>query len=179
MKSAKSEETSAELFVKKEPGGSIHEEDKEPSQKENNGESMQNQIPEDKPVSLVTMEDRPTVDDTESEETGKDQASEEDSPLVLQKQIADFVEKLNQKFESDDSYSLVLFGGTAATALYLASAIVGAIDSIPILPKLLEAVGLGYTVWFTSRYLLFKKNRDEVAVKIEELKQQVIGFKDE
>ena len=36
------------------------------------------------------------------------------------------------QFESDDSYSLVLFGGTAATALYLASAIVGAIDSIPI-----------------------------------------------
>jgi len=27
------------------------------------------------------------------------------------------------------------------------------------LPKLLELVGLGYTVWFTYRYLLFKVRR--------------------
>ncbi|MQL41646.1 hypothetical protein EI012_27460, partial [Escherichia coli] len=42
-------------------------------------------------------------------------------------------------------------------------------------PKLLEVVGLGYTVWFSSRYLLFKKNRDELAAKIEKLKEQVLG----
>jgi len=67
-------------------------------------------------------------------------------------------------------------------------------------PKLLEVVGLAYTVWFTSRYLLFKvlislslidmcilvlprlikfvnvqQNRDELATKIEELKEQIFG----
>ncbi|MCE7766967.1 hypothetical protein GQL56_30545, partial [Pseudomonas putida] len=63
----------------------------------------------------------------------------------------------------------------AVTALWLTTAIVGAIDSIPLFPKLLEVVGLGYAVWFSTRYLLFKKNRDELAAKIEELKQEVLG----
>lgn len=42
-------------------------------------------------------------------------------------------------------------------------------------PKLLEVVGLGYIVWFSTRYLIFKKNREELSAKIEELKQQVLG----
>jgi len=70
-------------------------------------------------------------------------------------------------------------------------------------PKLLEVVGLAYTVWFTSRYLLFKvlislclidmcilvvprlikfvnmqQSRDELSTKIEELKEQVFGSED-
>lgn len=79
-----------------------------------------------------------------------------------------------------------MYGGAAVVALWLTSAIVGAIDSIPLVciklqmsifhtgiqlrnansylfdsflwqfPKVLEVIGLGYTVWFTSRYLLFK-----------------------
>ncbi|KAE8718531.1 hypothetical protein F3Y22_tig00110013pilonHSYRG00484 [Hibiscus syriacus] len=42
------------------------------------------------------------------------------------------------------------YGSGALVALWLASALVGAIDSIPLFPKLLEVVGLGYTFWFTS-----------------------------
>ncbi|KAK3128724.1 hypothetical protein QOZ80_6BG0465600 [Eleusine coracana subsp. coracana] len=34
------------------------------------------------------------------------------------------------------------------------------------LSKLLEIVGLGYTIWFNARYLLFKKNRDELLSKL-------------
>lgn len=70
-------------------------------------------------------------------------------------------------------------------------------------PKLLEVVGLAYTVWFTSRYLLFKvlislclidtcilvvprlikfvnmqQSRDELATKIDELKEQIFGSED-
>ncbi|XP_062086103.1 uncharacterized protein LOC133792202 [Humulus lupulus] len=60
------------------------------------------------------------------------------------------------QFESEDTYSFLLFGGGALLTLLLASAVVGAIDSIPVFPKLLEIVGLGYTVWFASRYLIFK-----------------------
>ncbi|KAF5769126.1 putative cyanobacterial aminoacyl-tRNA synthetase, CAAD domain, protein CURVATURE THYLAKOID 1 [Helianthus annuus] len=41
----------------------------------------------------------------------------------------------------------------------------------------MELVGLGYSIWFTTRYLLFKRNRDELASKIEEVKQQVLGSK--
>ncbi|KAF1875263.1 hypothetical protein Lal_00007879 [Lupinus albus] len=81
-------------------------------------------------------------------------------------------------FDVDDTGSIVLYAGGFVVALWLTSAVIGAIDSIPLFPKLLEAVGLGYTVWFTSRYLLFKKNRDELNAKIAELKEQVLGSED-
>ncbi|KAH1058633.1 hypothetical protein GYH30_002959 [Glycine max] len=88
----------------------------------------------------------------------------------------DLLDKLN--FDTDDTGSIVVYGGGALVALWLTSAVIGAIDSIPLFPKLLEVVGLAYTVWFTSRYLLFKQNRDELGAKIEELKGQIFGSED-
>ncbi|KAI9125023.1 hypothetical protein K1719_003639 [Acacia pycnantha] len=73
------------------------------------------------------------------------------------------------KFDIDDTGSILLYGGGAVIALWLSSALI---------PKLLEVVGLGYTLWFTYRYLLFKKNRDKLATKIEELKARVLGSDD-
>ncbi|KAG7991134.1 hypothetical protein I3843_02G060200 [Carya illinoinensis] len=58
-------------------------------------------------------------------------------------------------------------------ALWFASAIVGAIDSIPLL---MEVVGLGYTLWFSYCYLIFKKNREELNAKIEEFNREVLGL---
>ncbi|KAE8680674.1 hypothetical protein F3Y22_tig00111372pilonHSYRG00092 [Hibiscus syriacus] len=106
------------------------------------------------------------------EEPELESASEEESLMF------EFLEKLNIKLDNEDAYSIILYGSGTLFALWLASALVGAIDSIPLLPKLLEVVGLGYTFWFTSRYLIFKKNREELASKIEELKQQIFGWDD-
>ncbi|KAK6923336.1 Cyanobacterial aminoacyl-tRNA synthetase, CAAD domain [Dillenia turbinata] len=106
-------------------------------------------------------------------ELPNDEASEgESTPL------SEFLEKLNLKFESDDRTSIVLYSGGALAAIWLSSVLVGAIESIPLFPKLMELVGLGYTIWFSTRYLIFKKNRDELGAKIEELKQQVLGLDD-
>ncbi|KAK9090272.1 hypothetical protein Sjap_023449 [Stephania japonica] len=50
-----------------------------------------------------------------------------------------------------------------------------AIDAIPQVPKVLQLVGLGYSVWFSYRYLIFKDNRGELLAKINELKKEIIG----
>ncbi|KAL4577881.1 hypothetical protein LXL04_013996 [Taraxacum kok-saghyz] len=89
----------------------------------------------------------------------------------------DFLSNLNMELEFEDTFSIGLLGVGGVAALWLTASIVGAIDNIPLFPKLMEVVGLGYTIWFTTRYLLFKKNRDELASKIEEIKQQVLGSK--
>ncbi|KAK2374192.1 protein CURVATURE THYLAKOID 1B, chloroplastic [Trifolium repens] len=91
---------------------------------------------------------------------------------------SDLLDKLDLKFDANDTTSLAIYGGGAIVALWLTSAVVGAIDAIPVIPKLFEVVGLGYSLWFTYRYLLFKRNRDELSAKIEELKQQVLGSED-
>ncbi|KAI3704417.1 hypothetical protein L1987_74637 [Smallanthus sonchifolius] len=89
----------------------------------------------------------------------------------------DFLNKLKVELDLEDSFSIALLGVGGVTVLWLTTSIVGAIDHVPLFPKLMESVGLGYTIWFGTRYLLFKSNRDELASKIEEIKQQVLGSK--
>lgn len=85
------------------------------------------------------------------------------SPLFLQSQW-DAVE---------DKPSALLYAGGAVVLLWLASTVVGAVNAVPLLPKLLELVGLGYTSWFVYRYLLFKSSREELLADIEELKKKI------
>jgi hypothetical protein len=83
---------------------------------------------------------------------------------------------LKSKWDGLENKSTVLvYGGGALVALWLSSTIVGAINSVPVIPKLMELIGLGYTGWFVYRYLLFKSNRKELVADIEELKGKVTG----
>ncbi|KAH6798310.1 P-loop containing nucleoside triphosphate hydrolases superfamily protein [Perilla frutescens var. frutescens] len=134
----------------------------------------------------VFRKDEPeTVVDAQLVETKEDygsQLNEElqegslfDNPLKLFK----FLEDLNIKLDYEQTYSFLAFGGGGAVALWLVAAVISAVDSIPVLPKALELVGLGYTLWFSSRYLILKKNRDELFTRVEQLKQQILGSDDD
>ncbi|KAK7338007.1 hypothetical protein VNO77_18602 [Canavalia gladiata] len=83
---------------------------------------------------------------------------------------------LKQKWDAvEDKSTVLLYGGGAIVAVWLSSVLVGAINSVPLLPKIMELVGLGYTGWFIYRYLLFKSSREELATDIEELKNKIAG----
>merc|ERR550514_904560 len=75
----------------------------------------------------------------------------------------------------EDKTSVILYGGAAIVLLWLSSAIVGAVNNIPLLPRLMELVGLSYSAWFTYRYLLFKSSRQELTQDIEELSKKISG----
>ncbi|KAL5061253.1 hypothetical protein RYX36_032857 [Vicia faba] len=65
--------------------------------------------------------------------------------------------ELKEKWDGLENKSTVLlYGGGGLVAVWLSSILVGAINSVPLLPKIMELVGLGYTGWFVYRYLLFK-----------------------
>ncbi|KAL6635170.1 hypothetical protein ACP70R_027841 [Stipagrostis hirtigluma subsp. patula] len=68
----------------------------------------------------------------------------------------------------------ILIGSGAFLALWILFSVVSAIAAVPLLPKLLELVGIGYSIWFTARYLIFKESRDELFAKFEDLKQRII-----
>ncbi|XVF33229.1 hypothetical protein REPUB_Repub17cG0150100 [Reevesia pubescens] len=83
---------------------------------------------------------------------------------------------LKEKWDKIENKSTVLlYGGGAIVAVWLSSIIVSAINSVPLLPKIMELVGLGYTGWFVYRYLLFKSSRKELATDIEVLKKKIAG----
>ncbi|CAN6274354.1 unnamed protein product [Urochloa humidicola] len=70
--------------------------------------------------------------------------------------------------------TLILTGTGAFITLWVLSSIVSAIDSVPLIPKFLELVGTGYSIWFIARYLIFKERRDDFFAKLEDLKQRII-----
>ncbi|KAI9181021.1 hypothetical protein LWI28_010457 [Acer negundo] len=83
---------------------------------------------------------------------------------------------LKEKWDGVENKSTVLlYGGGAIVAVWLSSIVVGAVNSIPLLPKILELIGLGYTGWFVYRYLLFKQSRKELATDIDAIKKKIAG----
>eukprot|EP00252_Welwitschia_mirabilis_P026517 TRINITY_DN872_c0_g1_i1.p1 TRINITY_DN872_c0_g1~~TRINITY_DN872_c0_g1_i1.p1 ORF type:complete len:172 (+),score=31.96 TRINITY_DN872_c0_g1_i1:136-651(+) len=88
----------------------------------------------------------------------------------------DLLATVKEKWDAiENKSSVAIYGGGALLAVWISSIVVGAINSVPLLPKVMELVGLGYTVWFGYRYLLFKSNRRELAQDIEEIKRKITG----
>ena len=61
------------------------------------------------------------------------------------------------------------------TALRIFLAVLNAINGIPLVSPILQFIGLGYTIWFTFRYLLKDSTRQELAEEISLLKKQILG----
>ncbi|KAL9228879.1 hypothetical protein vseg_004411 [Gypsophila vaccaria] len=99
----------------------------------------------------------------------KASSTEETSTTELLDDLKDKWDKLENKS------TVLVYGGGAIVAVWLSSIIVGAINSVPLLPKIMELVGLGYSGWFVYRYLLFKSSRKELAEDIESLKKKIAG----
>merc|ERR1712050_466210 len=86
------------------------------------------------------------------------------------------VDDLKKRIDSiEDKPQAALYAGGTVVALGLANSIVSTVESLPLIPKLFELVGLGYTAWFSYRYLHFKSSRQELIQDIEDLKKKVSG----
>ena len=99
-------------------------------------------------------------------------SSEESSSVDANEVFTDLKEKWDAL---ENKSTVLLYGGGAIVAIWLSSILVSAINSVPLLPKIMELVGLGYTGWFVYRYLLFKSSRKELATDIESLKKKITG----
>ncbi|GJP38160.1 hypothetical protein CLOM_g22597 [Closterium sp. NIES-68] len=96
-------------------------------------------------------------------------------------QVEEYKEKANElvdvakaKWETVDNKPLVaLYAGGAVVGLWVTSAILGALDSIPLVPGFLKLVGTVYTGWFVYRYLIFEASRKELSDKVQDLISQI------
>ncbi len=86
------------------------------------------------------------------------------------------VSDLQEKWEAvENKPAAIIYAAGAVAGVWLSNTVVGAINALPLLPKVFELVGLGYSAWFTYRYLLFKSNREELVDDIEALKKKIAG----
>ncbi len=63
----------------------------------------------------------------------------------------------------------------AIIALKVVVAVLSALHSFPLIKPTFELIGIGYTIWFVSRYLLTSAKRQELAATTLSLKEQVVG----
>ncbi len=91
----------------------------------------------------------------------------------LVRQIVSFLSELSDnlgKFFGNNQQILInlglIFG--AIIAFRVSLAVIAAINEIPLVAPTFELVGIGYSVWFISRYLLNTSNRQELTQKIQE-----------
>lgn len=75
----------------------------------------------------------------------------------------------------EDKPQAALYAGGALIAILITNNIVTTIESLPLIPKLLELVGTGYTAWFSYRYLLKTESRKELIADIDAIKEKVLG----
>ncbi|GJP49210.1 hypothetical protein CLOM_g8449 [Closterium sp. NIES-68] len=90
--------------------------------------------------------------------------------------IQGFIDDVKAKWDGvEDKGTLALYAGGSVTAVWLSATVVNAVNSIPVVPNVLELVGTVYTGWFVYRYLLFKSSRRELAELIEDIKARITG----
>ncbi|KAL6557150.1 Protein CURVATURE THYLAKOID 1A, chloroplastic [Orobanche minor] len=99
-------------------------------------------------------------------------SSSDETPLDVNELLTDLKEKWDAV---ENKPTVITYGGGVVVGVWLAAIVVGAVDSIPLLPKIMELVGLGYTGWFVYRYLLFESGRKELATDIEDIKKKIAG----
>uniref|UniRef100_A0A251RSN4 Putative cyanobacterial aminoacyl-tRNA synthetase, CAAD domain-containing protein n=1 Tax=Helianthus annuus TaxID=4232 RepID=A0A251RSN4_HELAN len=80
---------------------------------------------------------------------------------------------LKEKWDAVENKPTVkIYGAGGAVAIWLSSVVISAINKVPLLPNLMELVGVGYSGWFVYRYLLFELSRKELATNIESIKKK-------
>ena len=86
----------------------------------------------------------------------------------------EFVKNVSDKWdETENKGQVITLVAGATAALWVSSSVVGAINYIPLLPKVMELVGLGYSAWFVYRYVLFKESRKELQETVDDLLNKV------
>jgi hypothetical protein len=87
--------------------------------------------------------------------------------------IPEYIGRFYQEYKSlIISFALLVI---TVTALRIFLAVLNAINDIPLLSPFLQLIGLGYTIWFTFRYLLKDSTRQELAAEISSLNKQTLG----
>ncbi|XP_047064659.1 protein CURVATURE THYLAKOID 1B, chloroplastic-like [Lolium rigidum] len=75
----------------------------------------------------------------------------------------------------EDKYAVATIGVAGLVALWTAVGALKAIDKLPILPGVLELVGIGYTGWFTYRNLIFQPDREALISNIKSTYNEITG----
>ncbi|MFM2313649.1 MAG: hypothetical protein RLZZ04_2925 [Cyanobacteriota bacterium] len=92
------------------------------------------------------------------------------------KQLPSYIKRFFKAYKSPIiSITLIL---AAIVTLRLMVAVVDALNGLPFFATSFEIIGIGFVIWFVYRYLLKASTRQDIALEIQILKEQIIGKSD-
>ncbi|XP_043706174.1 protein CURVATURE THYLAKOID 1C, chloroplastic [Telopea speciosissima] len=98
-----------------------------------------------------------------------EQSSESSTSLSIVKSVQNVWDK------SEDRLGVVGLGFAAVVAIWTSANLISAIDKLPVIPGVLELIGILFSWWFIYRYLLFKPNREELLQIINMSISEILG----
>ncbi|KAG4937985.1 hypothetical protein JHK82_045793 [Glycine max] len=75
-------------------------------------------------------------------------------------EVPEIVKTLQETWDKvDDKYAVSSLALVGVVALWGSVGLISAIDRLPLIPGILEIVGIGYTGWFVYKNIVFKPDR--------------------
>lgn len=88
----------------------------------------------------------------------------------------EFVKTLLKAWDKvEDKYAVSTVAAAGVVALWGTAGMMSAIDRLPLIPGMLEVVGIGYTGWFAYKNLVFKPDREALVRKVKETIYEITG----
>ncbi|ESQ39327.1 hypothetical protein EUTSA_v10001663mg [Eutrema salsugineum] len=75
----------------------------------------------------------------------------------------------------EDKYAIGSLAFAGLVALWGSTGMISAIDRLPLVPGVLELVGIGYTGWFAYKNLIFKPDREVLFQKVKDTYKDILG----
>ncbi|XP_051115307.1 protein CURVATURE THYLAKOID 1C, chloroplastic [Andrographis paniculata] len=75
----------------------------------------------------------------------------------------------------EDRLGLIGLGFAGVVALWATISLVTVIEKFPLVPTILELVGILFSLWFINRYLLYKPTRQELSQVIGKAISDILG----
>ncbi|XP_031277771.1 protein CURVATURE THYLAKOID 1C, chloroplastic isoform X2 [Pistacia vera] len=97
------------------------------------------------------------------------ESSDSSSSLTIVKSVQ------NVWDNSEDRLGLIGLGFAAIVGVWASVNLVTAIDKVPLIPNVLEFIGILFSTWFVYRYLLFKPDREELFQIVNKSISNILG----
>ncbi|ONK72663.1 uncharacterized protein A4U43_C04F21790 [Asparagus officinalis] len=99
-----------------------------------------------------------------------------DAPAEVATELPEIVKTIQEAWDKvEDKYAVSSLAVAVVIALWGSTGMISAIDRLPVVPGVLELVGIGYTGWFAYRNLVFKPDREALIAKIKSTYSEIIG----
>ncbi|PNX77985.1 thylakoid membrane phosphoprotein 14 chloroplastic-like [Trifolium pratense] len=127
---------------------------------------------------VMSMASSSTTTDQETTAAVVDEvAAASTEQLSVSDDSPEFLKTVQQAWEKvEDKYAVSTLAVAGTVALWGTAGVISAIDRLPLIPGVLEVVGIGYTGWFAYKNLVFKPDREALVQKIKDTVKEITGI---